>query len=276
LPFALTVHDLAFERYPEFFSAKQRLWHAAVNPRRLCRRADVILAVSENTKKDLVELYGLPPEKIAVTLHGATPAAISRQSSEEFRQRHRLPERFILHVGALEPRKNHLALIDAFALLKGQTRFRDLGLVLAGPAGWRNNEILRAISTCLAAGDIKRLGFVAPADKPALYGAAAAFAFPSFYEGFGLPPLEAMAAGVPVVASFAGSLGEVVADAGVLVDPYRPAELADAIAGILDSPTLAAELSKRGRERAALFTWEECAQKTLDAFRRAADIQAAT
>lgn len=268
---ALTVHDLSFERYPEFFSLKQRLWHAAVRPRELCRRADALIAVSASTKRDLVELYGIAPEKITVTHHGVSAAYRAATQSSDSKMTHmgqngtRLPERFILHVGALEPRKNHLALLDAFALLKTRPTHGDLNLVLAGPRGWRNGEILRAIATHPNRADIRLLGFVPEAEKPSLYRLASVFAFPSFYEGFGLPPLEAMASGTPVVAGFASSLGEVVGDAGILIDPYRPAELADALDGVLSSSTLAAELSRRGKNKAQAFTWEACAERTSNA-----------
>lgn len=266
---ALTVHDLSFERYPEFFSWKRRLWHPLVGARRLCRRADVILAVSEHTKRDLVELYGLDPAKIRVTYHGVADryrSPIAPERLTEVRRRLELPERFVLHVGTGEPRKNHLALLDAFALIKKNPAQRDLGLVLVGPAGWKNDALKAALRRHPNRADIRRLGYVAPDDKVALYRLAAAFAFPSFYEGFGLPPLEAMATGTPVVASFAGSLGEVVGDAGILVDPYRPAELADALQSVLESPALAAKLSELGRTKAQAFTWEACAEATEKAF----------
>ena len=266
---ALTVHDLSFERYPEFFTWKRRAWHRLVGARALAHRADVILAVSEHTKRDLVELYGLAPEKIHVTYHGVAERYRSPLPPErlaETRRRLGLPERFILHVGTFEPRKNHLALLDAFALIKKDPAQKDLGLVLAGPAGWKNGAVERALRTHPNRGDIRRLGFVSAEDKPALYRLAAVFAFPSFYEGFGLPPLEAMASGTSVVASFASSLGEVIGDAGILVDPYRPAELADALRSVLESPALAAELSRRGQAKARGFTWEKCAEATEKAF----------
>ncbi len=260
MPLVLTVHDLSFERYPEFFSPKRRMWHTAVGPKALCRRADAIIAVSENTKRDLIELYDIEPEKIHVTYLGVSTPAASRQPSAA------LPARYILHVGALEPRKNHLALIDAFHALKQDPAFGDLGLVLAGPEGWNNEPIVRAIESSSWRKDIVRLGFVAPEEKAALYRDAAVFAFPSFHEGFGLPPIEAMASGTPVVASFAASLGEVVGDAGLLVDPYRPAELAEALRAVLTSPSLSEKLSERGKENAARFSWAACAETTAGVF----------
>lgn len=270
-PLALTVHDLSFETYPEFFSLKQRWWHRAVAPRLLARRADVVLAVSETTKRDLVERWGLPPERIVVTHEGAAAGFFDPPPPEalaDLRMRRRLPERFILHVGALEPRKNHLGLLEAYRQLRLQARFDGLGLVLAGPSGWHNAPIMKAIRTSPYREDIRLLGFVSDAERRTLYRAAAVLAFPSFYEGFGLPPLEAMASGLPVVASNAGAIGEVVGEAGVLVDPYRPSEIADALAAVLDSSSLADLYAARGRVRAARFTWKACAEKTEDAFAR--------
>jgi len=269
VPLVLTAHDLSYEIYPEFFSLKQRLWHRAVDPRALARRAAAILAVSETTKRDLVERWGIAPERVTVTLEGApSPDAPDAAALERVRARFKLPERFILHVGALEPRKNHLALLDAYHQLRPQARFNGLGLVLAGPPGWNNGAILRAIRNSPYRSDIRLLGYVSESDRAALYRLASVFAFPSFYEGFGLPPLEAMAAGLPVVASHAGALGEVVGDAGILTDPYRPSEISDALASILDSPSLADLYAERGRLRARRFDWTECAKKTEDAIAR--------
>jgi len=270
MPFVLTMHDLSFERYPEFFSPKQRLWHKAVDPKALCRRARKILAVSTHTKRDIVDLYGIDPDRIVVTHEGCDERyrrEPSPESIEEVRTRLALPKHFILHVGTLEPRKNHLGLLAAFDLLKKDAKFSDLHLVMAGPPGWSNAGIRRAIASSPNRDRIRTLGFIGESDKPALYRLAHAFVFPSFYEGFGLPPLEAMASGTPTIASFAASLGEIVGDAGLLVDPYRPAEIADAIASVLESPSLRAELSARGRERAKRFTWEACAEETAEAFR---------
>jgi len=265
----LTVHDLAYELYPEFFSLKQRLWHRAVDPRSLAARASAILAVSETTKRDVVERWGIAPERVTVTLEGADAAKpADPETVASVRAKYRLPERFILHVGALEPRKNHLGLLDAFHQLRPLSRFNGLGLVLAGPPGWNNAPIVRAIRRSPYRDDIRLLGYVPSAERAALYGSASVFAFPSFYEGFGLPPLEAMAAGLPVVASHAGALGEVVGDAGILTDPYRPSELADALAAVLDSPSLARLYAERGAARAAAFTWDASAKKTEDAIAR--------
>lgn len=270
VPLALTVHDLSYELYPEFFSRRQRLWHRAVAPRALAARAAAVLAVSETTKRDVVERWGIPPERVTVTLEGATqPIEPNRAELEAARKKFRLPERFILHVGALEPRKNHLGLLDAYHQLRPQARFAGVGLVLAGPPGWNNGPILRALRSSPFRDGIRLPGYVSETERAALNRLASVFAFPSFYEGFGLPPLEAMAAGLPVVASFAAAVGETVGDAGLLVDPYRPSEIADALAAVLDSPSLAALYAERGLARSKAFSWDACAKKTEAAMLRA-------
>lgn len=269
---ALTVHDLSFETYPEFFSFKQRLWHGAVAPRALARRAEIILAVSESTKQDIVDRWGTAPERIHVTHEGVAPAFFDPPEDavvDGLRRRHRLPERFILHVGTMEPRKNQIGLLEAYHQLRSQARFSGLGLVLAGPPGWNNAPFMRAIRHSPYRDGIRLLGFVGDEDRRALYRAAAVLGFPSFHEGFGLPPLEAMASGTPVVASCAGALGEIVGNAGILPDPYRPSEIADALAAVLESPSLAEMYVMRGRARAAEFSWEACAKKTAEAFAQA-------
>ncbi len=271
LPLALTIHDLTFETYPEFFSLKQRLWHRAVAPQLLASRAELLLAVSETTKRDILERWKLPPEKVVVTHEGVAPDFFDTppvDALQRVRESRRLPERFILHVGALEPRKNHLGLLEAYHQLRPQERYAGLGLVLVGPPGWNNAAILQAIHRSPYRKDIRLLGYVDHLERRCLYRLASVLAFPSFYEGFGLPPLEAMASGLPVVASHAGALSEIVETAGILTDPYRPTEISAALAAILDSPSLAGRYASRGRERAKQFTWEACAEKTENAFAR--------
>lgn len=270
-PLALTIHDLTFETYPDFFSLKQRLWHKAIAPKRLASRARVLLAVSETTKRDIVERWRIEPERIVVTHEGVSPDFFevpSQAALQQTREKYRLPERCILHVGALEPRKNHLGLLEAYHQLRPQERYAGLGLVLAGPPGWNNAAIMQAIRRSPYRDDIRLLGYVNDLERRCLYRLASAFVFPSFYEGFGLPPLEAMASGTPVVASHAGALSELVATSGILTDPYRPTEIASAIAAILDSPALAERYAIRGIERAKMFSWDACAEKSEDAFER--------
>jgi glycosyltransferase involved in cell wall biosynthesis len=253
-PYAVTAHDLSFVRYPEFFSAKQRLWHAAIRPARLLKQAARIIAVSEHTKLDLMETYGLPDERIEIIYPAAGPEyrPASDQAIAEVRAKYRLPERFFLYLGTIEPRKNIDGLIAAFEQQPIET-----DLVIAGGRGWLWRGVFRRAARSSARRRIRFLDYVAEEDKPALYSSALALTYPSFYEGFGMPPLEAMACGLPVIASHASSLGEVVGQAGLLVDPHDLNELAETMRAVAEQPALRTRLRQRGLTQAKQFTWEE-------------------
>lgn len=255
-PAVVTVHDLSFVRYPRFFTPKQRLWHSLVGARRTLRRAAAIIAVSEHTKRDIIEIFGVPEDRVNVASPGIDPR-YRPQSPEEIarvRSKHGLTAPFYLFLGSLEPRKNIEAIIAAH-----ERSATDADLVIAGGKGWLYDGIFRRAAASKKRDRIRFLGYVADADKPGLYAAALALVYPSFYEGFGMPPAEAMAVGTPVVASRAASLSEVVADAGLLVDPYDHGELADAMDAIAREPALAALLRERGLERAKRFSWDASA-----------------
>ncbi len=257
-PLVVTVHDLSFVRSPRFFTAKQRLWHRLVDAKKTLRRADAVIAVSAHTKADVVETFGIPAERVHVAHPAADPRFRPQSPAEVARVRAalRLPEKFYLYLGALEPRKNIDGVIAAFDRTVG-----DADLVIAGGGGWLNEDVFRRAAASPKSDRIRFLGYVDEADKPALYAAALALVYPSFYEGFGMPPLEAMAVGTPVVASHVSSLGEVVGDAGLLVDPYAVGEIADAMRAVADDAALVAELGRRGRERAKRFSWQESAAR---------------
>lgn len=262
----VTIHDLSFERYPEFFSRKARLWHRLVNPRKLCRRADFILALSEHTKQELVDVYHVPPERITVTYLGVNSVFLNPVAVEKLaivRQKYRLPERYVLSLGNLEPRKNFRSVIDAFHRVP-----TDASLVIVGRPVYRAEELYRRAAEGVAAGRIRFLGYVDAADRPALYRMATCFVYPSYYEGFGLPVLEAMASGTPVIASSATCLPEVVGDAGLLVDPYDVNDIAAAIETLLNDNQLRERLRTKGKLRAQQFTWEKTAEQTAEVIRR--------
>lgn len=262
---AVTVHDLSFERCPEFFSAKSRLWHRLVNPRWLCRRADVIFAVSEHTKSELTEVYGISADRIAVT-----PLGVGKEFSPErnfaderaVRERYRLPERYVLVTGNLEPRKNVGTAIAAFQQLS-----HDVDLVIVGRPVRGHRELLRQAHHGPRADRIHFHGYAASADRPALYRMARCLVYPSYYEGFGLPPLEAMACGTPVIAAHATSLPEVVKNAGLLVDPYDVNDVAAAITAVLTDETLTQRMRARGLEQAKKFSWQTTVDLTAKVLR---------
>lgn len=262
LPLVLTMHDLSFEFYPSFFSRKGRLWHWAINPRALAVRTTRLLAVSEHTKNDLAHEYGIPLRKIV-----ATPLAVSNTFKKEVtdgaiacvRDQYHLPKRFILFLATVEPRKNAMSVCEAFELLKTEERFSDVHLVIAG----RHSRYgIPAHYTSMP--DVHFIGYVPIEDRPALYSLASVFAYPSFYEGFGLPPLEAMTMGTPVVASYVSSLGEMLGNAALLIDPHNVEDLRHALALVLSDDVLANELREKGLERASHFSWDKTARKTLE------------
>jgi glycosyltransferase involved in cell wall biosynthesis len=227
------------------------------------RRADHLLAISEHTRRDLIDLLGAPPAGVTVTHCGVDPTFRPLDAAQvaAWRARYGLPERFILYVGTLEPRKNVPRLLDAYARLRRRGPVPPL--VLVGGRGWRHAAIDARLAA-LGLGDAVRfLGYVPAAELPLCYNAAGVFVYPSLYEGFGLPPLEALACGTPVVTSNAASLPEAVGDAAVLVDPRDPAALADALAAALADEPLRQRLRAAGLAQARRFSWRRMAEQTL-------------
>jgi len=247
----VTVHDLSFERYPELMTPRDRLLFRGFVPRS-ARRADRVLTGSEWTRRDLVERYRLPGENVAVTPYGVDPA---------FRPDGPRPDRppYALFVGAIQPRKDPVAAVEALALLNG-----DLGLVLVGPEKRGGEEVARTAARIGVKHRVEVVGHVDREELAELYRGAACLVFPSRYEGFGLPVLEAMASGTPVVASSAGAVPEVAGDAAILVEPADPAALAEGIARALTDRD---RLVGAGLERARRFSWAETARRTLEVYR---------
>lgn len=268
-PHVLTIHDLSFEFFPDCFSLKQRLWHRAAQPRKQAREAAAIIVPSENTKRDVVSFYGVDEKKVHVVPHGL-PSQFENQESgiknrEYVRKKYQLPEKYILYVGAIEPRKNVSGLVEAFIYWKKRhaDRAKDYALVLAGPMGFRADALLRGAR---GLEDIRYLGYVSAEDKPGLYAGASLFLYPSFYEGFGFPVLEAMAMSVPVVASNRSSLPEVANGAAYLVNPYRISDIAEGMHRLTSGDALRAWHRGEGLRRATHFNWTKAAEQTLALF----------
>lgn len=234
------------------------------------KKADKIIAVSESTKQDLIDLYKINTKKIKVIYSGVgeefRKISVSQFPSfpVSIKNKYHLPDKFVLYFGTIEPRKNIVGLIRAFELLKEKNKdFEEFYLVIAGGRGWLDKKIFKAAKESKYASHIIFTGFVNPEDKVYLYNLAALFVYPSFFEGFGFPPLEAMACGVPTITSANSSLPEVVGDSAIMVDPYDIEELTWAMELVLVDDNLKRELSRRGLERAKMFSWDKCAEETL-------------
>lgn len=258
----VTVHDLSFVRVPDAASPKLRNYLNYVVPLSV-RRADHVIADSFATQQDLIDLYGVPAEKITTLHSGIDPRyqqGDSYTSPLTIRSKYNLPETpYLFAVGTIQPRKNYSRLIRALRLLRDK-RY-DLVLVIAGGKGWLEDEMYRTIRQTHMQDHVYLIGFADDEDLPALYREAACVAYPSLYEGFGFPILEAMACGTPVVTSNVSSMPEVAGNAALLVDPYDVEALARTIQRILDDTDLRETLIARGYQQIKRFTWEQAAQE---------------
>lgn len=260
-PTVLTVHDLIFKLFPEHHK-RLNYWYLNAAMPLYARRADHIIAVSETTKRDLIAQYILPADKITVIYEAAAPH-FQPQSHEKVaavRQKFGLPERYLITVGTIEPRKNLARLVQALSILR--TEEPDLKLVIAGARGWLTESYDDALSLYGQRDAVIEPGYISDADLPALYAGAAISVTPSLYEGFGLPVLEAMACGVPVACSSTSSVGEIAGDAALLFHPESVGGMYEVIRTLLHSPDLRAQLRQKGLIRAATFSWQRAARET--------------
>jgi len=265
----LTVHDLSFLRHPECYEAAFCEYLESAVPRSV-GRADLILADSESTRQDLIELLAVDSDRVEVLYSGVEERFHPIEddvSLVRVREQYGLPERFILSVGTLQPRKNYERLVEAYGRLAGRID-SDVKLVIAGSRGWLYEMIFRRVEELGLDEKVIFLGFFADDDLPTLYNLADLFVFPSLYEGFGLPPLEAMACGTPVVSSNASSLPEVVDGAAEMVSPSDVEGLAEAMFRVLSEGDLRAEMIRKGLIRAGEFTWEAAARALLHSYER--------
>jgi glycosyltransferase involved in cell wall biosynthesis len=271
VPDVVTIHDILFETHPDLFEGAFSERSVALI-RRTARRAAIVLTVSEFSRRALIARYELPPEKVIVTPNGVDREAFRPVGVEPpgIRERYRLDGPYVLAVGRIEPRKNLLRLIRAFS----RTRKRLSGgirLVIVGQEDFRSGEVFQEAER-QAEGSVTFLGAVPDADLPALYNLAEALTYPSLVEGFGIPVLEAMACGTPVLASPRGALPEVGGDAVLWVEPEDEEALASGIERILTDSELRGRLRAAGPSRAARFDWNETAKGTLEAYRRAVSL----
>lgn len=291
----IIFYDLAFIRFPEFFSLRKLLWHRFMYSKKQAQKADLLIAISQSTKQDLINLYKIKPEKIEVIYPGIDKKfrPINKNNLDLLRvkKKYNLPDTFVLYFGTIEPRKNILGIIKAFEQLKkgvlqergqvqwqgfeGRVRdykrkifdFSNLKLVIAGAKGWLYDEVFERVKESQYSKDIIFTGFVDEEDKPSLYNLAEIFVYPSFFEGFGLPPLEAMACGIPTIVSNKSSLSEVVGKGAIMIDPYNIDEISFALREILENRDLRIYLTKQAVKRTSQFDWADTAKKFLNLFK---------
>jgi glycosyltransferase involved in cell wall biosynthesis len=262
----VTVHDVFAWSIPGHSTLADTLIYRHWLPRVL-PRVNAVITVSHASKTDIVRHLGVPADRVHVTYEGVRHfygrASVDRTS--KVRAQYGLPSNYVLSVGSVEERKNLRRLLQACARL--WTAGEERPLVVVGARRWKYSKIMDTVQEMDLEGRVIFTGYVSDEDLPAIYSAADLFVFPSLYEGFGLPPLEAMACGTPVVCSNTASLPEVVGDAAIMVDPHDVEALAEAMHSVLTDPDLAEDLRRRGLERAARFTWERTARETVEVYR---------
>ena len=268
----VTVHDMSLRLYPGCHPVRRLLlnrplMHLAI------RQASSIVTVSNSARRDLLRLHGVAPDRVAVVHEAASPAfrpIVDRARLEDVRARYKLPRQFMLYVGTIEPRKNLTRLMTAFAAA------RKAGiphhLVCVGPYGWSSRDLAGRIDRLGIEGAVHFTGYVPFEDLPAIYNLGEFFAFPSLYEGFGLPVVEAMACGIPVLTSTTSSLGEIAGDAAVTIDPLDTDAMTDAIVRLATDADLRRDVAERGVRRARSFSWEQTARDMLAVYHRAAGV----
>lgn len=261
----ITFHDLVFELFPQFYTWRSKLWQWQMSYPYLARWADSIIAVSESTKNDLVKIYNVDSNKIRVIYEGVDDEYSQPLENEEViqvRKKFKINSNFIYYIGSIEPRKNILAIVKAFASLQSD----KLKLVISGAKSWLTESIFEEIKNLKLENSIIFTGPVSEQEKIVLLNQAQVFLFPTLYEGFGLPVLEAMAAGCPVITSNVSSLPEIVEGSAILINPNNQAEINQALKDIINNEGLAKSLSTKGKLQACKFNWNKAAQQTLNVF----------
>lgn len=258
-PLVVTVHDLTFELYNQFLSLRRKLWHIAVRPKRLLQRAQAIIAVSETTRQDILQQYAVPAERVH-TIHSAAPAPSDPEVLEQ------LPERYCLALSTIEPRKNVAAIVAAFTEFVRQFPESTTDLVVIGSGGWKSNDTIQAMQ---AHPRIHYFGYVTEGQKQYALQRARGFIYPSIYEGFGFPPLEALRSEIPVIVSQAGALPEILGNAAYYVDPYSIEDMITVFTALDINDNWRQQLIIQGQQNANTYNWEATAHATLKVLRQA-------
>ncbi|MHB1393069.1 MAG: glycosyltransferase family 4 protein [Clostridia bacterium] len=265
-----TIYDMVYKRYPDTMT-KANYRRLDKNIKRSVKRADIVVTISENSKQEIIEYLGVQEEKIRIVSPGVDLEVYSCKYGVEeltrIKDKYKLPDKYALYLGTLEPRKSIDSIIEGYAQYKLLNKDTNLKLVIAGKKGWMYDSIFESLIANKLVEDVIFTGYVEEEDKPFIYKLSSMFIFPSLYEGFGMPVLEAMAAGVPVITSNSSSLPEVVGDAGLLVEPKDIQAIADYIGRLDNDSDLRNELITRGLERSKLFTWEKSARRLIQIYK---------
>ena len=268
-PSITTVHDLSHIHYPQYHPA-ERVQLLEQSLGESIERSARIIAVSEYTKQDICDYFGVRASKIDVVSPAVSDSFRTVYSESDLhlvRQAHGLPDRFILSVATIEPRKNIQGLLRAYSQFPTELR-NQFPLVLVGLKGWLTEEVEKLLKPMVEAGQVIRLGYVEQAHLPMIYQAATCLAYVSFFEGYGMPIAEAMAAGLPVLASERSSMPEVAADSAILVDPEDIDAITQGLRQIVENPQLCQQMSDLGKEASAMYTWQASAEKLIEAFQK--------
>ncbi len=261
----ITVHDLSFLKYPSFFTKRKNFWHKMLNIKKILRTSDKIVAISANTKKDIVNLIGINKDRVKV-IHSGIDRNFkvlekNNPTLKKIKQKYNLPDKFILYLGTLEPRKNIESIILAFEEFIKKQKNKNILLVIAGEKGWKNNNIFKIAKRLN--NKIKFLGYIPKNEKIYIYNLASIFIFPSFYEGFGFPPLESMACGTPVITSNTSSLPEIVTNNAITINPYNKQDIITALNELYFDKNLNKFLIEKGIKQVNKFNWELTSIKYL-------------
>lgn len=271
----VTVYDMVYKVYPETMT-KRNYERLDKELKRSVDRADKIITISKNSKKEIVKFLDVDEAKIEIVYPGIDKNLYFKDYNDEdikrVRNKYNLPLKYILYLGTLEPRKNIIRIIDAYAALKNQID-ENICLVIAGKKGWMYEDIFNKVDTYGLKDDVIFTGYVDEKDKPIIYKMSKVFIFPSLYEGFGMPVLEAMAAGVPVITSNTSALPEVVGDAGILVNPYDILEIANSLKKILEDSQIRLQLIEKGLKQSLKFSWKKSAEKLLEIYKEVGEYE---
>lgn len=271
----VTIHDMSLRLYPRCHPVRRLLLNRPLM-RVAIRQAASIVTVSDSARSDLLRLHGVPADRVSVVHEAASPSfrpITDRAELDRVRAHYRLPARFVLYVGTIEPRKNLSRLVDAFA--DARARGIPHHLVCVGPYGWSSRDLAGRVERLGLSDLVHFTGYAKFEDLPALYNLADLFVFPSLYEGFGLPVVEAMASGIAVITSSTSSLGEIAGDGATTIDPTNTEALADAIVRLATDEELRRDLGRRGLHRSRMFSWTQTAKEMLAVYHRAAGVAAA-